>query len=455
MHYVIDGKVELPTTSYVADPKERALLWHRRMAHLGWEACAKLPELCEGVNVTPAEFRKAAADDCDICIQSKLVRAPFPSSERSTRAPLERVHCDLLDAGSRLAGVVGFRYGLTVLDEHTGLTIVHVLRAKDEAWGKLTKAVAWLERQCGRKVKALRVDRGGEFVSQESLQWLRQKGIMFEPTAPHSPQQNGMAERLNRVFVERVRAMLADSGLPHKFWFFAFQYANEVRNRSIYAPLGITPYEAFFDRKPDVSRLRVWGCQVYYLVLPKEARGDKFSPVSQSGWFMGLDGGGYRILTTSGSTVVAHTVKCLERTVTSDAGDDSGSSGSAAAGVRTGQPVQAAGGQQPVAAEQQRVAAEPPVVVAAGAAAGAEGGEQGVPPAVAPLRRSNRATKGVPPPVFEPGASSSRVQRQPDPLPFAVRLPVVTVGVAQQQQQQQQGAQQQGAEAPGDSAFRV
>jgi hypothetical protein len=47
------------------------------------------------------------------------------------------------------------------------------------------------------------------------------------------------------------------------------------------------------------------------------------------------------------------------------------------------------------------------------------------------------------------------VQRQPDPLPFAVRLPVVTVGVAQQQQQQQQGAQQQGAEAPGDSAFRV
>jgi hypothetical protein len=150
---------------------------------------------------------------------------------------------------------------------------------------------------------------------------------MFEPTAPHSPQQNGMAERLNRVFVERVRAMLADSGLPHKFWFFAFQYANEVRNRSIYAPLGITPYEAFFDRKPDVSRLRVWGCQVYYLVLPKEARGDKFSPVSQSGWFMGLDGGGYRILTTSGSTVVAHTVKCLERTVTSDAGDDSGSSG--------------------------------------------------------------------------------------------------------------------------------
>jgi hypothetical protein len=82
--------------------------------------------------------------------------------------------------------VVGYRYVLTVLDEHTGLTIVHVLRAKDEALGRLKESFAWLERQCsekGHRVKALRVDRGGEFVSQESLLWLRQQGITFEPTA--------------------------------------------------------------------------------------------------------------------------------------------------------------------------------------------------------------------------------------------------------------------------------
>jgi hypothetical protein len=87
---------------------------------------------------------------------------------------------------------------------------------------------------------------------------------------------------------------------------------------------------------------------------------------------------------------------------------------------------------------------------AAGAGAGAAAGGQGVPLAAVPPRRSARSTKGVPPPVFEPRASSSRVQRQPDPLPVALRLPVVSVGVAQQQQ----APQQQGAEDPGDSAFR-
>jgi hypothetical protein len=374
---------------------------------------------------------------------------------RSTEAPLERIHCDLLDASSKLVDVIGYRYALTVLDEHTGLTLLHALRSKDEAWARLKEAIALLERQCaqpGLRVKALRVDRGGEFVSIESLQWLRQQGILFEPTAPHSPQQNGKAERLNRVFVERVRAMLADAGLPHKYWYAAIQYANEVRNRSPYAPLGITPYQAFYGKKPDVSRLRVWGCQVYYLVVPKEARDDKFAPVSQPGWFMGLDGGGYRILTTSGSFVVAHTVKFLEPTVTGDVGDESDSSGSAAAGGGSGQAAVAPVGQQPGDAVQQVEPAVPPAAEAAGA--GADAGGQGVPPAAAPVRRSTRTTAGVPPRMYEPEAAGSRVQRQHEPPPAApaaaVRLPVVVVvGGAQQQP----GPQQQGAEGSG-SAFR-
>jgi hypothetical protein len=81
--------------------------------------------------------------------------------------------------------------------------------------------------------------------------------------------------------------------------------------------------------------------------------------------------------------------------------------------------------------------------VSAGAAAGAGG--PGVAPAVAPVRRSGRANKGVPAPVFEPQASGSRVRRQPDPPPAAVRLPLIGVGAGVGHQQV--GAQQQGADA--------
>jgi hypothetical protein len=84
-HYVIQCKVQVPepTSCFVAD----AQLVHRRMGHLGWDVCTKLPELVEGVSVTAAEFRKAAADDCEVCLQSKLVRASFDPVERSTVYP--------------------------------------------------------------------------------------------------------------------------------------------------------------------------------------------------------------------------------------------------------------------------------------------------------------------------------------------------------------------------------
>jgi hypothetical protein len=314
--------------------------------------------------------------------------------------------------------------------------------------------------------------RGGEFVSRESKGWLQQQGIELELSAPHSPQQNGKAERLNRVLVERARAMLAESGLPLKYWYIAVQYGNEVRNRSPYAPLGITPYEAFFGRKPDVSGLRVWGCRVFYLVVPKAARGNKFAPVALRGWFMGRDGGGYRILTASGACVVAHTVKFFEHSVTGVSGEEPKSSGSGpAAAGGSGQSNGSGVSHQPGAAVGSGV---PPAGVAAGMAggvsagasssvsAGAPGGVSagvaggvsagpaagaggsGVPPAVAPLRRSGRANKGVPASVFEPEASGSRVRRQPDPPPAAVRLPVI--GVNTGVSHQQVGSQQQGAD---------
>jgi hypothetical protein len=87
--------------------------------------------------------------------------------------------------------------------------------------------------------------------------------------------------------------------------------------------------------------------------------------------------------------------------------------------------------------------------VSAGPAAGAGG--SGVPPAAAPLRRSGRANKGVPASVFEPEASGSRVRRQPDPPPAAVRLPVIGVNTCVGHQQV--GSQQQGADD--SDTFRV
>ena len=75
-----------------------------------------------------------------------------------------------------------------------------------------------VERSTGRKLKALRTDNGGEYTSREFKTYLKMEGIRHELTVPKNPEQNGVAERMNRTLIESVRSMLADTKLPQKFW---------------------------------------------------------------------------------------------------------------------------------------------------------------------------------------------------------------------------------------------
>ena len=40
----------------------------------------------------------------------------------------------------------------------------------------------------------------------------------MEKTIPETPQQNGVAERINRTFNERARSMRLHARLPKTFW---------------------------------------------------------------------------------------------------------------------------------------------------------------------------------------------------------------------------------------------
>ena len=65
-----------------------------------------------------------------------------------------------------------------------------------------------------KRIKALRTYNGGEYVGKELTEYLKKKGMKHQRTAPYSPQQNGVSERLNRTIVEMARAMLSQAKLP-------------------------------------------------------------------------------------------------------------------------------------------------------------------------------------------------------------------------------------------------
>ena len=118
---------------------------------------------------------------------------------------------------------------------------------------------------------------------------IRGRGIALQVTAPYAHPQNGKAERYIRTMEDSMQTLLADSGLPPSFWSWAVSTSQYLRNRlpTSVLPTGITPFEAHFRRKPDLSHLRVWGCQCF-VIIPPELR-TKGGPRRYEAIFVGYD----------------------------------------------------------------------------------------------------------------------------------------------------------------------
>jgi len=102
-------------------------------------------------------------------------------------------------------------------------------------------------------------------------------------TAPYSPSQNGVAERMNRTLVELARAMLTDSKLPEFLWEPAVAHAAYLRNMSYTSSPRLgnrTPYQVWYGKRPDVSHLREFGAPVWVLLQGQNVQ-RKMLPKSQ------------------------------------------------------------------------------------------------------------------------------------------------------------------------------
>ena len=93
-----------------------------------------------------------------------------------------------------------------------------ILKTKHEAFERFKYWKAMVELRSGRKVKKLRTDNGWEFVKYEFEKFCQTEGIVRHKIVTYTPQQNGLAERMNKTILERVRCMLDSANLPKKFW---------------------------------------------------------------------------------------------------------------------------------------------------------------------------------------------------------------------------------------------
>ena len=251
--------------------------WHKIMGHCNAKDLIKLEACVDGMSIN-----KRDSFSCPICIQGKMVQYRNHDVSKRSTAPLQLVFSDLAGPVSPVSKE-NSRYVMSFVDDYSGLIFVYFLKNKNDSIRGLERFLA--DSATFGKLQCLRSDNGTEYTSKEFKSLLTRNKVKQEFTAPHSPHQNGKAERAWRSIFDMARCMLLETNLPKFLWNYAVRRAAYIRNRCYSNALAKTPFEAFTGRKPDLSSLQIFGSRCFASIQDKKKLDDR----AQEGTFLGQD----------------------------------------------------------------------------------------------------------------------------------------------------------------------
>ncbi|GBM13453.1 Retrovirus-related Pol polyprotein from transposon TNT 1-94 [Araneus ventricosus] len=207
----------------------------------------------------------------------------------------------------------GERYVLTFVDDYSRFCEVRLIKKKSDIAVEFKKFL-----KVNDTVKRIRCDNAKEYVSGELQKVARNAGVEIDPCPPYTSQLNGVAERMNRTLFDKARAMLYDSRLPKSCWGYAIQAAAFLHNRIPCTSINDhTPYELKYSTKPDLSKIRIFGCDAYVKVADTERR--KLDPKLKNMIFIGYSSMGYRVMDpVTRRVTVSRNVRFDEKKIISD-----------------------------------------------------------------------------------------------------------------------------------------
>ncbi|GJR08198.1 retrovirus-related pol polyprotein from transposon TNT 1-94 [Tanacetum coccineum] len=218
--YSFDMKTPSPAKGFACliakATSDESKLWHRRLGHINFK---NLNKLVKGNLVRGLPSKVFKYDHtCVACHKGKQHRASCKAKlERLITKPLHTLHMDLFGPTS-VKSINHASYCLVITDDCTRFCWVFFLASKDETSGILQTFIRQIENQLSHRVKIIRSDNGTEFKNRYMLEFCGNKGIKQEYSNARTPQQNEVAERMNRTLIEAARTMLADSLFTNNLW---------------------------------------------------------------------------------------------------------------------------------------------------------------------------------------------------------------------------------------------
>nr|GEW20460.1 Gag-Pol polyprotein [Tanacetum cinerariifolium] len=126
----------------------------------------------------------------------------------------------------------GAKYFVSFIYDYSIRCWVYPIKKKSDVFKVFKVYKAWVELDSGKKIKCLRKDNGGEYTSDEFNTFFGKEGIKRLFTTAYTPQQNRVAELMNKTLLERARSMLATTSLGKSFRAEAINTACYVINHS-------------------------------------------------------------------------------------------------------------------------------------------------------------------------------------------------------------------------------
>nr|GEW13041.1 reverse transcriptase domain-containing protein [Tanacetum cinerariifolium] len=186
------------------------LLWHCHLGHISKKRIEKLqPDgLLDSTDIK--SFEK-----CVPCISRKMAGKPYSHQVERATDLLGLIHTDV--CGPFMSRQVAY-YFITFTDDFSRYGYVYLLKHKHEVFETFKVFQKEVEKQLEKSIKSQRFDHEGEYMSQEFLDHLKERGIIAHRTPPYTPQHNGVLERRNRTLLDMVCSMMSQTILPKSFW---------------------------------------------------------------------------------------------------------------------------------------------------------------------------------------------------------------------------------------------